>query len=250
MPTQEWDADVYSANVSFVTSYGERVLDLLAAQPGERVLDLGCGEGAHAAQLLELGVDVVGVDASAAMVDAARARGVDARVVDGRALSFDADFDAVFSNAALHWMDDLPAVLAGVRRALKPGGRFVGEFAGHGNIAAIGVAASAVLRRRDLPVRNPWFMPTVDRWQAMLEDAGLVVDLVRSYPRPTPLPTGLAGWLEVFGATLLPGLTAADRTAAYAEVCELARPWLCDDQGRWTADYVRQQFRAERPAHR
>ena len=135
---QEWDAERYAANARFVTKLGAPVVELLAPQPGERILDLGCGDGVLAVRLTELGCTVVGVDADPAMVRAAKARGVDARLADGAALRFTEEFDGVFSNAALHWMSaDPDAVIAGVVRALRPDGRFVGEFGGHGNVAAI-----------------------------------------------------------------------------------------------------------------
>ena len=126
------------------------VVDLLAPRPGERILDLGCGDGALTEKLAAAGCDVVGADASAELVKAARARGLDARLMNGEALDFDGEFDAVFSNAALHWMLRPDAVIDGVYRALKPGGRFVGEFGGAGNVATIASALEAALDRRGL----------------------------------------------------------------------------------------------------
>ena len=142
---QRWTADSYQQHTGFVPVLGAPVLDLLAPMADERILDLGCGDGALTEKLVAAGADVLGVDASEAMVEAARARGLDVRVQDGQALDFDRAFDAVFSNAALHWMLDPDAVIAAVHRALRPGGRFVGEFGGHGNVAAIRVAILAVL---------------------------------------------------------------------------------------------------------
>ena len=136
--SQTWDPESYARHARFVSDLAGPVLALLDAQPGERILDLGCGDGALTKKLAELGCDVIGVDAGPDMIRAARELGLDARVVDGHELSFEREFDAVFSNAALHWMKrDPDAVVAGVARALKPGGRFVGEFGGHGNVAAI-----------------------------------------------------------------------------------------------------------------
>src|SRR6266705_5788747 len=126
--TQTWDANRYSENARFVSDLGMPVVELLAPRAGERILDLGCGDGSLTTKLVELGCQVVGVDASPAMVAAAQALGLDARVMDGQSLPFAQEFDAVFSNAALHWMPQVDTVIAGVWRSLKPGGRFVGEW--------------------------------------------------------------------------------------------------------------------------
>jgi SAM-dependent methyltransferase len=155
---QSWKAGRYATHARFVADLGAPVLDLLAPRTGERILDLGCGDGALTEKLAALGCSVVGVDAAPDMIAAARARGLDARVMDGEGLDFEDEFDAVFSNAALHWMRRPADVIAGVRRALRPGGRFVGEFGGHTNVAAIIVALIAVLDRRgvDGAAAIPW----------------------------------------------------------------------------------------------
>jgi SAM-dependent methyltransferase len=141
--SQEWNATAYADHAHFVPALGQPVLDLLQPQPGERILDLGCGDGALTEKLVALGAQVVGVDSSANMIGAALQRSLDARVMDARALVFLNEFDAVFSNAALHWIKDDPdAPIAGAFRALKTGGRFVGELGGHGCIGAITVALS------------------------------------------------------------------------------------------------------------
>jgi trans-aconitate methyltransferase len=201
--------------------------------------------------LRDLGCEVVGVDAGADMVRKACEQGLEARVMDGHALTFEREFDAVFSNAALHWMKrDPDAVIRGATRALKPGGRFVGEFGGHGNVAAIVVAILAVLQRRGIDGRkaHPWFFPTAEAYAARLAAAGLEVKESRLIPRPTPLPTGIAGWLETFSAPFLGRLPEGERQAARDEVVELLRPALCDERGNWTADYIRLRFKAVLPA--
>jgi SAM-dependent methyltransferase len=243
-----WDAQRYAREASFVPAYGQPVLDLLDPQPGERVLDLGCGNGTLTTQIAARGALVLGVDASAEMVTAARERGLSAEVRDAADLSFDGEFDAVFTNAVLHWIPDLDAVLRAVRRALKPGGRFVGECGGPGNIAGIGLAVTAARLRHGFPApRNPWHNRTPDVFRAALAHAQLEPDDVVSFPRPTPLPNGLRNWLEIFGAPLLADLTPNQRQAVIDDAAALARPWMTDLDGRFTADYVRLRFRAFRP---
>ena len=226
------------------------MLDLLKPTPGERILDLGCGDGVLTEKIAASGASVVGVDAAADMVAAAQKRGLDARVADGTMLDFKGEFDAVFSNAALHWMKDDPdAAVSGVARALKPGGRFVGEMGGHGCVAAITIAMIAVLERhgiKDGAATIPWYFPTVDDYRARLERAGFKVEYIELIPRPTPLPTNMAGWIELFLQPFLNRLPADQRPRAVVEVVEMLRPVLCDEQGRWTGDYIRLRFAARR----
>ena len=246
--TQEWNAEQYARNARFVSDLGQAVLDLLNPQPGERILDLGCGDGALTERLVAAGANVVGVDSSADMVRAAKDRGLDARVVDGYTLEFDSEFDAVFSNAAMHWMKrDPDAVVAGVYRALKPGGRFVAEMGGHGCVAAITVALCATLQEGGLSNPAdliPWYFPTPDEYQARLEAAGFAIEHIALIPRPTPLPTGMRGWLDTFAIPFTTTLPEYKRGEFLDEVTEKLRPVLCDSNGRWTADYMRLRFLA------
>jgi SAM-dependent methyltransferase len=165
-------------------------------------------------------------------------------VIDGQDLAFDAEFDAVFSNAALHWMPDLSAVLAGVHRALRPGGRFVGEFAGAGNIAGIGLAVTAARLHVGLSAgSNPWRTSDAEEFAALCAATGFTVDLIEEFPRPTPLPNGLDSWLRIFGEPLLSDVHREQRDEVIAAAVQLARPWMTDRPGRWTADYRRLRFR-------
>ncbi|MDJ0947055.1 MAG: class I SAM-dependent methyltransferase [Kiloniellales bacterium] len=246
---QRWDPERYARNARFVADLGAPLVELLAPQPGEAILDLGCGDGALTEALIAAGAVVVGVDGSAEQVAAAQTRGIDARQADGEALDFEAAFDAVFSNAALHWMRRADAVIDGVWRALKPGGRFVGEMGGAGNVAGITSALLVALDRRGVDGRavNPWYFPTPEDYRGRLEARGFEVRSIALIDRPTPLPGPMAEWLETFAETFLKLVPAAARAELAAEVCEALRPTLCDAEGRWTADYVRLRFSARKP---
>jgi SAM-dependent methyltransferase len=237
-----WDADAYATHARFVADLAVGLITDLDPEPGERVLDLGCGDGALMERLAATGATVTGVDNAPSLLAAAKARGLDVRLIDGEHLPFDGEFDAVFSNAALHWMKNTDRVLAGVRRALKPGGRFVGEFGGHGNVAAVRVALAAVLTHRNVAVVDPWYFPTAEEYRDKLEAAGFVVSSISLTPRPTPLPSDMTGWLETFAECFFSILPPEDREAARAEVINLVTPALCDRSGRWTVDYVRLRF--------
>jgi SAM-dependent methyltransferase len=248
--SQHWDPQTYAQHAGFVAELGQEVLTLLAPQAGERVLDLGCGDGALTVRLVHAGCSVVGIDSSAEQVAAACARGLDARVADAEALPFEREFDAVFSNAALHWMRAAEAVVQSVYRALKPGGRFVGELGGAGNVDTIRRALTAALARRglDATTRDPWLFPTEAWYRDLLERSGFQVHHLRLFPRVTVLPTDMAGWLETFAQPFLTGLGNDARRDVIDEVCRAIRSRLYDAERGWTADYVRLRFAATRLA--
>jgi SAM-dependent methyltransferase len=246
MTEQKWDPEQYANNARFVSDLGEPLLELLAPRPGVRVLDLGCGDGALTEKLIEAGCLVVAVDGSPEQVAAARARGLNARVEKAESLPFSSEFDAVFSNAVLHWVKDQGAVLAGVYRSLKPGGRFVGELGGAGCVNAIRSALHDSLARRgvDAAALDPWFFPTSVQYEELLTRHGFAVEFLNLFPRPTLLPGDLAGWLETFAQPFLVGLGADDRRGVVDEVREVLRPQLYDPARGWVADYVRLRFAA------
>jgi SAM-dependent methyltransferase len=245
-PTQTWDPERYAKNARFVADLGMPVVELLAPKPGERVLDLGCGDGALTVKLVELGCAVVAVDASAPQVAAAKKLGLDARVASGEALPFAGEFDAVFSNAALHWMKRADEVIAGVHRALRPGGRFVAECGGHGCVDAIRGALVAALDRRgvDGAARVPWYFPTPGDYATRLEKVGFRVDSIALIQRPTPLPGRMVDWLETFAESFTGALPLEARRDYLVEVEDALAPRLRDAAGNWTADYVRLRFAA------
>jgi len=247
---QQWSPEQYAKNARFVSDLGMPVVTLLAPRAGERILDVGCGDGPLTKKLVELGCDVLGVDASPAMIEAAKAMGLNACVMDGQALQFDREFDAVFSNAALHWMKQADAVIAGVWQALKPGGRFVGECGGDGNTATVLRALKAALSPRglDFHALNPWSFLSVEEYRGKLEAQGFVVNTIALIPRPTPLPGSLTAWLETFAQSFVAPLPIAERAVFLADMENLCRPTLCDAEGKWTVDYVRLRFAATKPA--
>ena len=249
-PVQRWQADDYAAKGRFVSELARPTLELLAPKRGERILDLGCGDGVLTEDIAACGADVLGADLSEELLAAAAAKGLKVRKVDGHALPFDAEFDAVFSNAALHWMRKPQLVIAGVARALRPRGRFVGEFGGHGNVAAIATALRAVgaLHGGDPAKVAPWFFPSVAEYRRLLELGGFTVKAIMLVPRPTPLDIGMQGWLETFGRSFFEQFAEPERTVVLSEVIELLRPSLCDADGVWTADHIRLRFAAERVA--
>lgn len=244
--TQSWDAMDYARNAAFVHGMAGGVLEWLEAKPGESILDLGCGDGQLTLRLVAAGAGVVGVDLSPEMLAAARARGVDAREGSAESLPFPAaTFDAVFSNAVLHWIRNQDAMMTEVRRVLKPGGRFVAEMAGHGNVAALRVALMAVLARHGFidPEESMNCYPTPESYRRRLERNGFQAERIELIPRPTPLPeSGMEGWLRTFRRGVLKGVPEPLRDTVVQETAALLSPVLRDDKGRWTADYIRLRF--------
>lgn len=219
---------------------------MLAPRTGERILDLGCGDGALTAQVAAAGAEVVGCDADASMLSATAARGLQTVAADMRSLPFLDEFDAVFSNAALHWVRDQDAVLQGIHRALRPGGRFVAEMGGLGNIAAVRTALQATLQPCGIDAEEAGAScyPSADEYRLLLERNGFQVEQMELVPRPTRLEAGMEQWLLTFRKGVLAALNDPDRNKVVAETVELLRPMLCDSNGTWWADYVRLRFRA------
>ncbi|MCK1796882.1 methyltransferase domain-containing protein [Streptomyces sp. XM4193] len=244
-----WDVARYDSQFGFVAALGAGVVDLLDPQPGEHVLDLGCGSGHLTALIAERGATVTAVDGDPAMVAAATARlGQPVQLADGHDFTVAEPVDAVFSNAALHWMTRPAEVLASVRGALRPGGRFVGEMGGARNIAAIVDAVRAALAEHELAegMRVPWYFPTPAEYATLLERQGFTVDSVEYFARPTELSAcseGLADWVLMFGASLIGHVPEELRATVLTRVGELAEPTL-RREGIWYADYRRLRFRA------
>jgi trans-aconitate methyltransferase len=245
--TDGWDADRYRRQFGFVSAMAGDLVELLDSRPGETILDLGCGTGELAARIATTGARVWALDADPAMVAAARERLGPDRVLlaDGHDLRLPEPVDAVFSNAALHWMSRPAQVIARVRAVLRPGGRFVAEMGGAGNIDAILGAFAAAMAEAGLPgPPNPWYFPTPARYATLLETGGFRVARMEHFPRPTPLVGGdhaLADWLAMFGRSLTAAVPPDLLAQVVARTTELAAPRLRHD-GRWVADYWRLRF--------
>jgi trans-aconitate methyltransferase len=245
-----WDSNLYDDKHSFVWKHGAALLEVLAPQPGERILDVGCGTGHLTAKMAEAGALVIGIDSSCEMITEARRHYPDVcfEIADARDFAFDEPFDAVFSNAVLHWVKEPEQAIDCVRRALKPLGRFVAEFGGRGNVRTIVSALDTTSRAIGLGAwAHPWYFPGIGEYTSLLERNELEVTEASLFDRPTPLEgeEGLRRWVEMFAGSLLDRVPPADREGFFRRVGEIARPTLYRD-GTWFADYCRLRIVARR----
>jgi len=246
---QTWNASRYRERAGYVAAHGAGVVDLLAPQPGEAILDVGCGDGTLTKSIADHGADVTGIDRSEDQVAAAQALGLKAH--QGDVLELDAleSYDAVFSSAVLHWVKDAEQAANNIFQALKPGGRFVGEFGGAGNVQRVSDAILLALGERGIDgmAAWPWYFPTDDEYRILLERCGFVVEDIKLFERPTPLPGGLGEWVEILAQPFLSLIPENQRPELLKAIEAHAQPWLCDEQGAWHVDYVRLRFVATRP---
>jgi trans-aconitate methyltransferase len=251
-----WDPVAYASRFGFVSQLAEDLVELLDPQSGERIVDLGCGTGDLAAKIAARGSDVLGVDADAAMIEAARRQHPEVRfeVMDAYDFVVDSPVDAVFSNAALHWMTRPEAVLERVAAALRQGGRFVAEMGGGRNTERVSGALRVALERHGVPPERqarPWYFPSPGEYATLLERHGFEVRAMWHFDRFTPLVPGehsLRDWLNLFAGPFLASLASEEqRTAVLAEVEAATRDALYVD-GRWHVDYRRLRFHAVRAA--
>jgi len=247
-----WNAQLYDDKHSFVWKLAAGVIELLKAKPGERILDVGCGTGHLTAKIGEAGAIVVGVDCSPEMIAQARERYPALRfeVMDARQLELDGEFDAIFSNATLHWIHEPERVLAGVARLLKPGGRFVAEFGGKGNTRELLKALERSWSKLSFagPIPRPWYYPSIAEYSGLLEKNGLETTYAILFDRPTPLDDGergLRNWLDMFGAAFAGSLREGSREQLKDEIERALLPILFRD-GQWTMDYRRLRVVAKR----
>ena len=245
----KWNAELYDNKHAFVSQYGESVLALLDVKPGERILDLGCGTGDLANQIQEQGAEVVGIDASPDMIAKAKAKypELDFSLANGTDFHFDEPFDAVFTNAVLHWVHDADAVIKSVFNVLTPGGRFVGEFGGKDNNKLMLAAASTVLNeygyiKGDIVI--PWYFPSTAEYASRLEAGGFRVTFASHFDRPTLLQDGrdgIAKWFNMFGSSIFKKVPASELPQILNEITDLLQP-TNEVEGQWYADYKRLRF--------
>jgi SAM-dependent methyltransferase len=250
--TSKWDAGDYARVGGFVPALGQAALDLLDPRPGERILDVGCGDGALSLKIIERGAEVVGVDSSPELVEAARAAGVYAELIDAADMAFERQFDAAFSNAALHWMLDKERVAAAVFEALHFGGRFAGEMGATGNIAILrgGIRAELEERGYPVPAEDPQWYPSAEEFRAVYRAAGFTGVEASIFPRETELASGIAEWVKTFRAGWLDAAQVpdADRDEVAAAIERRLEPRLRRPDGSWFADYVRLRFIMRKPS--
>jgi len=252
MSVEKWDAGLYDAKHGFVSAKGKDLLAQLAPQPGERILDLGCGTGTLTEEIAASGAEVLGVDHSHEMVDEARRKFPRLRfeVCDARSLPFSSEFDAVFSNAALHWIPEAETVIEGVLRALKSDGRFVAEFGGKGNVRTVVTALESALTRLGIsPVgANPWYYPSVAKYASLLERHGLEVYEAALFERPTRLEggeQGFATWVKMFCGSFLERVPEHQHANFIRSAEQSARPKLWKND-HWEFDYRRLRIAARK----
>lgn len=246
MTQSSWNTTLYQEKHAFVWQYGSSLLELLAAKPGERILDLGCGTGQLTEKIAQTGANVEGIDSSPAMIATALQNypHLHFRVADAINFQVDQLFDAVFSNAVLHWIKQPDAAIYCIREALKVGGRFVAEFGGKGNVQAIFQALCTALREMGHPspeALSPWYYPSIGEYATRLEERGFDVTTAVLFERPTPLEggdAGIANWLEMFANGFLSGLSDRERIQVIKSVEKSLQPILYRD-GKWFADYRR-----------
>jgi|SRR5262249_41095812 len=249
--TNQWDAGQYDAKHAFVYEKAKVLVDLLKPRAGEKILDLGCGTGVLTAEIASRGAEALGIDRSKEMVAQAKNKFPALRfeVMDATQLKFEAGFDAVFSNAVLHWIPESETVVSGIARALKPGGRFVAEFGGKGNIKTLVSAfhkAFAALGIREPEGVSPWFYPGIAEYSTLLEKHGLEVREASLFDRPTVLEDGTRGlenWIRVFRQTFIEKMGEEAAAKWIREVERTSRPQLFQD-GDWVLDYRRLRLAA------
>ncbi|MBL4615963.1 MAG: methyltransferase domain-containing protein [Magnetovibrio sp.] len=247
---QVWSPETYLRHGAFVSLLGEPVVQVLAPKEGEKILDLGCGEGILTEKIIESGADVLAMDNSADQIEAAQNRHMKAVCMDALEMNFENEFDAVFSNAALHWMSPLSKVFENVYRALKPGGRFVAEMGGAGNIQSIRMALYNALMRRgiDPALYDPWSYLGDSSARMMLQRIGFEVRSCTLIRRPTDLPGDIGPWLETFAGSFMQAVPDEQHPALIDELRDTLQPTLFDPNNKWVADYVRLRFKVVKPA--
>jgi trans-aconitate methyltransferase len=243
----QWNIELYQDKHSYVWEYGAKLLAMLSPKPGERILDLGCGTGQLTSEIAAVGAEVVGLDVAEEAIAQCRQHypHIEFRVANGTDFTCEKSFDAVFSNAALHWIQPPVAAVQCIYQALKPGGRFVAEFGGKGNVQQI---IEAINQALDEPEYNPWYFPSIGEYSTLLEQAGFEVNYAALLTRPTKLEgeQGLINWIEMFAVSRFATLSTSTKTTMMQQIESKLRPTLYRN-GSWWADYQRLQIVAMKP---
>lgn len=246
MTQQNWNAEQYQNNASFVSQLGSPLIELLAPKPEENILDLGCGEGTLSWQIKNYQCNVLAIDSSPNMIAKSREKGLNAIVLVAEDLDYFQEFDGVFTNAVLHWVSDINIVVNNVYNCLKSKGRFVGEFGGAGNIQTIIDAIDRTFA--DFPhfgqFNNSWYFPSIEQYQTILQQAGFEVSFITLNSRPTVLKSGMESWLKIFADGIINHLSIEEQDLFISEVTKRLKPHLFSQADGWIADYVRLRFKA------
>lgn len=240
-----WNANLYDIKHSFVSTYGNSLAELLAPKEGEKILDLGCGTGDLANKLFEYGVEVIGVDNSGNMVKQAIQKypHIPFKVQDATNLDYHNEFDAVFSNATLHWVQPANQALKGIYQSLKKGGRFVAEFGGKGNVQTITDEIIQQIKEAGFDFKEehfPWFYPSIAEYANLMEEAGFRVTFAQHFDRPTPLDgdNGLKNWIDMFGNHMFNGISEHSKNEIVTKVENNLKEILYKES-HWITDYKR-----------
>lgn len=233
--------------LDFIAQLGAKPLSLLQPQTGERILDLGCGNGNLTAQIAAAGAIPTGIDLSENMIKLAKEHypELDIQVSDATQYRTDSHFDAVFSNAAIHWIKDAPAVARTIWHALREGGRFVAEFAGSGNISILTDAIKQELESHgyEWEGRDPWYFPTIGEYTSLLEQTGFRVMFAQHFDKLSPLKNdvGILKWLDGFNNHFFHDVSPVDKESIYNAIEERVKPQL-EHNGQWMIDTSRMRI--------
>lgn len=243
--SNDWNAVKYNKHADFVSNLGMPVIDLLNPQKNERILDLGCGEGTLALEIQKFDTKVVALDLSADMVEKTKAKGIEAYVMSATELEFISEFDAVFSNAVLHWVIDSHTAIRKIHAALKDNGRFIAEFGGYENIKYLTDAMQKVFDNNPEygKFNNPWYFPKDTEYKKLLESNGFKVEYIEIIPRPTQIDD-IFNWLTVFANGIVSHLSTEQQENFKNEVRKILKPKIYTKENGWVADYVRLRLKA------
>ena len=243
--TNNWNADKYNKHADFVSNLATPVVDLLNPIENEKILDLGCGDGTLAVEIEKFNTKVIAVDLSQSMVEKTKEKNIEAYVMSATELNFNNEFDAVFSNAVLHWVKDSKIAINKINTSLKNNGRFIAEFGGYGNIKFLTDAMQKVFNNHQEygTFNNPWYFPSDKDYKKLLEDNGFKVEYIELIPRPTSIDD-ISNWLDIFANGIVSHLTNEQQLNFKQEVRKILKPKIYTEKNGWVADYVRLRFKA------